>query len=60
MKKVKVYKADGAFYEVNDPGVVVPDPADPSPTLDERVTTLETSNAELAEALDLLLSGVTE
>ena len=23
MKKLKVYTADGTFYEVNDPGVVV-------------------------------------
>jgi len=36
------------------------EPVDPSPTLDERVTTLEESNAEMTEALDLLLSGVTE
>ena len=24
--KVKVYKADGTFYEVDAPGVIVPDP----------------------------------
>lgn len=40
-----------------------PEPApvpDPGPTLDERVQTLEDSSAEMSEALDLLLSGVTE
>ena len=37
----------------------VPEP-DPVPTLDERVTSLEESNAEMTEALDLILSGVTE
>lgn len=58
--KVKVYTADGTFYEVNDPGVVVPDPVDPAPTLIDRVAVLETNSAEMAEALDLLLSGVTE
>ena len=30
------------------------------PTLDDRVTTLEDSTADLAEALDMILSGVTE
>lgn len=33
---------------------------DLGPTIEERVTTLETSSAELAEALDMILSGVTE
>lgn len=33
---------------------------EPEPTLDERITALEDSNAEMTEALDLLLSGVTE
>lgn len=37
----------------------LPEP-DPAPTLDERVQTLEDSSAEMSEALDLLLSGVTE
>ena len=32
----------------------------PKTTLDERVSSLEESNAELTEALDLILSGVTE
>lgn len=36
-----------------------PEP-EPTPTLDERVTTLETSSAEMSEALDMILSGVTE
>lgn len=30
------------------------------PSLDDRVTTLETDTADLAEALDLILSGVTQ
>lgn len=30
------------------------------PTLDERVTTLETDTADMAEALDMILAGVTE
>lgn len=33
---------------------------EPTPTLDERVTTLEGSTEELHEALDMILSGVTE
>lgn len=37
----------------------MPEP-DPTPTLAERVTTLEESNADMAEALNLILSGVTE
>lgn len=31
-----------------------------APTLDDRVATLETDTADLAEALDMILSGVTE
>lgn len=46
------------------PGTIPePTPApitDPSPTVEERLTNLETSNAEMSEALDLLISGVTE
>lgn len=38
----------------------LPEEPEPGPTIEERVTTLETSNAELAEALDMILSGVTE
>lgn len=43
-------------------GVLPERPKEPEhgPTIEERVTTLETSNAELAEALDMILSGVTE
>lgn len=38
-----------------------PDPEpEPVPTLAERVSTLEASNAEMTEALELILSGVTE
>ena len=36
-----------------------PEP-EPAPTLDERVTTLEGNTEELHEALDMILSGVTE
>lgn len=49
--------------EADREAMLVPDPA---PTMEERITTLETSKAnqadvdELTEALDLLLSGVTE
>ena len=55
-------EVDGQTVISMTPGVVpeaepVPDHV---PTLDERVTTLEESNAEMSEALDLLLSGVTE
>lgn len=41
----------------------MPEPApvaEPTPTLADRVATLETSNAEMTEALELILSGVTE
>ena len=33
---------------------------DPQPTQEERITALEAENAQLKEALDLLLSGATE
>ena len=48
----------GYTYE-QEPDPVEPE-ADPEPTLDERVQTLEDASAEMSEALDLLLSGVTE
>ena len=35
-------------------------PPEPQPTQDERITALEVENAQLKEALDLLLSGATE
>ncbi len=46
------------------PGVI-PEPEttedeEPTPTIEERVTVLEESNAEMTEALDMILSGVTE
>lgn len=37
-----------------------PPPPEPEPTLDERVTTLEGDTADLHEALDMILTGVTE
>ena len=37
-----------------------PEPIDPQPTIEERVTTLEESNAEMSEALEMILTGVTE
>ena len=40
--------------------VELSEPVEPTPTLDERVSILEASNAEMTEALDLLLSGVIE
>ena len=36
-----------------------PEP-NPQPALDERVTALEESSAEMTEALEMILSGVTE
>ena len=44
--------ATGTFYP-EDMGA-------PPPTMEERVASLEASNAEMTEALDLILSGVTE
>lgn len=35
-------------------------PVDPSPTLESRVGTLETDSTEMKEALEMILSGVTE
>ena len=37
-----------------------PEPVEPIPTIEERVTTLEESNAEMTEALEMILMGVTE
>jgi len=37
-----------------------PEPGEGEPTLDERVTTLEESSAEMTEALEMILTGVTE
>ena len=37
-----------------------PEPVAPEPTIEERVTTLEESNAEMTEALEMILTGVTE
>lgn len=36
-----------------------PEQTETTPSLESRVETLETSNAELTEAMDMLLSGVT-
>ena len=60
--EVEVEEIDGVMTVVKwTPGTMPePDPVDPAPTLDDRVATLETNSAEMAEALDLLLSGVTE
>jgi hypothetical protein len=39
--KVKVYKADGTFYEVDDPGVIVPvEPIKDEPTTEDLVNIL--------------------
>ena len=48
---------DGKF--IYDP-MPIPDEPDPHPTQEERITALEVENAQLKEALDLLLSGATE
>ena len=61
--EVEVDTVDGLPTVVKWTPGEMPEPApetDPVPTLGDRVTTLEASNAELTEALDLLLSGVTE
>lgn len=58
---------DGNVYEyryingeyIHDP-LPAPEETEPAETLESRVETLETSNAELAEAVDMILSGVTE
>lgn len=44
-------------YEIYDDGK--PEPEAPA-TLENRVETLETDTADMAEALDMILSGVTE
>lgn len=43
--------------EISEPE---PEETETTPTIEERVTTLEKSNAEMTEALDMILSGVTE
>ena len=48
---------DGQY--IVDPLPVSEEP-EPEPTLDERLSALEDSTAEMAEALTLLLSGVTD
>lgn len=47
---------DGQY--VFDP-LPVSEETEPAKTLESRVETLETSNAELAETVDMILSGVT-
>lgn len=44
------------------PGVIPEPEPEPeaAPTIEERVTTLEESNAEMTEALEMILAGVTE
>lgn len=49
--------ANGEF--IHDP-LPEPEKPEPTPTLESRVETLETDTADIAEALDMLLSGVTE
>lgn len=65
--EVEVEEIDGVPTVVKWTPGTLPEPdqgteqtAEPAPTLDDRVATLETNSAEMAEALDLLLSGVTE
>lgn len=61
--EVEVEEIDGVMTVVKWTPGALPEPepeTEPAPTLDDRVATLETNSAEMAEALDLLLSGVTE
>ncbi len=61
--EVEAEKIDGVMTVTKWTAGEMPETVEPSestPTLDERVTALEGSNAEMAEALDLILSGVTE
>lgn len=57
-------QVDGKTVTAMTAGTVpapAPDPTpDPAPTIDQRVASLEESNAELTEALNLILLGVTE
>ncbi len=61
---IPLYKWDGEVIkrtaEEIEADRPVPEPVEPMPTIDERVTALEDSNAEMSEALDMILSGVTE
>lgn len=51
----------GWITAVSQGTIPPPEPEqEPLPTLDERVTTLEGDTAELHEALDMILTGVTE
>lgn len=50
-------EADDGEYTVEDDGQ---EETAASPTLESRVGTLEEDTADLAEALDMILSGVTE
>ena len=57
---------DGTIVTAMTEGVMPTRPKEPDtepdlgPSIEERVATLESSSAELAEALDMILSGVTE
>jgi len=48
---------DGEY--IYDP-LPVPEPENPTPTLEDRVGTLETDSTEMKEALEMILNGVTE
>lgn len=68
---IPLYKLEDGYpvrrteEELETDRAAMPEP-DPTPTMEQRITTLETSKAnqtdvdELTEALDLILSGVTE
>lgn len=49
-------EADGGSYVIEDDGLS----EEAEVTLDSRVASLEENNAETKEALDMILSGVTE
>ncbi len=62
---VKVYapswvEQDGQIVQVWTEADAPTEPEDTVPTQDERIAALEMDNAALKEALDMLLSGVTE
>lgn len=61
--EVTVEEIDGVMTVTHWYPLPIPEPEpipDPEPTIEERVTTLEESSVELTEALEMILTGVTE
>ena len=54
-EEIAKQEAFGGEYTIEDDGREAE-----APTLDDRVTSLETDSTEMKEALDMILSGVTE